>query len=141
MTNEWKKKNKKHIQDYQKGWYRQNKKHVQDYQKEYYNNNKDKINKHRREYRQDNPNIRKAESLQRWYNITLEQHKQMYISQNGCCAICGKPVEYNKICTDHNHMNGQIRSLLCCKCNCGLHYIEDREYMKKALNYLEETKK
>ena len=109
-----------------------------EYQREYRKKNKDKINKRRKEWRKRNPEKRKAENLQRWYNITLEQHKQMYINQNGCCAICDKPVEYNKTYTDHSHINGQVRSLLCCRCNLGLHYIEDREYRNRALNYLKE---
>jgi hypothetical protein len=58
------------------------------------------------------------------YGITLEQHKDMYISQNGCCSICEFPVSYEDIKTDHNHKTGKVRSLLCQRCNIFVGYVE-----------------
>ena len=75
--------------------------------------------------------------LRRAYKLTLEQHKQIYIQQNGCCAICGKPIPYDKVHTDHNHLTGKVRELLCRYCNLGLAYIEDIEFLDSSVKYLE----
>lgn len=69
------------------------------------------------------------------YGLTLEQRKQMYIEQNGCCACCSVPVGYDKICTDHNHKTNQVRGLLCYGCNTLVGWVEHENY-KKALDYL-----
>ena len=69
------------------------------------------------------------------YGLTVEQHKQMYIDQNGCCLLCDKPVEYDKIHTDHNHVTNKVRGLLCCRCNLGMCFIDDINFMERAIEY------
>ena len=49
--------------------------------------------------------------------ITRQQYDSLMISQNGCCAICGKPPRKNSLYVDHCHSCGEIRSLLCVNCN------------------------
>jgi len=70
------------------------------------------------------------------YGLTPEQHEQMYINQNGCCAMCKTSIPYEDIKTDHNHKTGKVRELLCRRCNSGLGYIEDKEFVEKARQYL-----
>ena len=73
------------------------------------------------------------------YNISLEQYDELYIEQNGCCAICKKPEnELKKIlCVDHNHKTNKVRGLLCDKCNRGLGYFNDNIiFLNNAGNYL-----
>ena len=70
---------------------------------------------------------RRASRLKVNYGLTVEQHTAMYVVQNGCCAICGKPVEYDKIQTDHDHKTGKVRGLLCQSCNLALGVLEARE--------------
>jgi len=42
------------------------------------------------------------------------------------------------LAVDHNHVTGQIRSLLCMSCNQGLgNFQEDLQRLKKAVSYLE----
>ncbi len=75
--------------------------------------------------------------IKRDYGLTLVQHKQMYIDQNGCCAICKIPIAYNKVQTDHDHATGKVRGLLCTRCNSFLAAIDDKEFLEPALEYLE----
>lgn len=70
------------------------------------------------------------------YGLTPEQHKEIYVQQNGCCAVCGIIIEYNKIVTDHDHKTGKIRGLLCYKCNHFISAVEDNEFVRKARQYL-----
>lgn len=79
---------------------------------------------------------RTRERLKRHYNLTLKQHQQMYVEQNGCCAVCNSAVQYDKVTVDHNHQTGKVRCLLCHRCNLGLAYIEDKEFAKNAMEYL-----
>jgi len=79
----------------------------------------------------------KEGALKRAYNLTLKQHKQMYVDQNGCCKICKRPVPYDKIGVDHSHKTGKIRGLLCWHCNMFLGHLEKNlENLQNAMNYL-----
>lgn len=79
----------------------------------------------------------KEYALKHKYGITLEQHKQMYAEQDGCCAICGILVQYSKIHTDHDHQTNKIRGLLCHGCNIALGMVkEDIVVLEKMKQYL-----
>ena len=74
--------------------------------------------------------------IKRKYGMTPKQHKQMYLDQNGCCKLCSKPVEYNKLHTDHDHATGNIRGLLCISCNLGVSFIDNTEWLQRAIEYV-----
>ncbi len=105
--------------------------------REYHGKNRNEINRRNKEWRRSN--LKRCRRLQReyrktkhgqevyrqWhlkhkYGITLEQHEQIYLDQNGCCALCDEPVAYDKAVTDHDHKTGKVRGLLCQRCNLGL---------------------
>jgi hypothetical protein len=71
---------------------------------------------------------------QGWYTTQYEK-------QNGSCAICygqqeGKPKDF---AIDHNHSTGQIRGLLCNRCNTSIgKFKEDPEILLNAIKYLKE---
>lgn len=84
---------------------------------------------------------RRKSQLKQRYNLTPEQHKKLYLIQNGCCIICNKPIEYNKIQVDHNHKTGKIRGLICFTCNVLLGYLERMKndgFIEKAEKYLKD---
>jgi len=62
------------------------------------------------------------------YGITLNQYYQMFRDQKGLCAICHNPETRIDLKTgqsillrvDHDHKTGDVRSLLCNKCNIAL---------------------
>lgn len=71
------------------------------------------------------------------YGMTLRQYEILLGAQLGGCAVCGKPPTGTKpLAVDHNHKTGEVRGLLCSRCNCGLGYIEHSDWLAKAVNYL-----
>lgn len=54
------------------------------------------------------------------------------------CAICNKPREAfkNSLSVDHNHQSGQIRGLLCYRCNKFRVGRQTLETCREVLNYL-----
>ena len=75
-------------------------------------------------------------NIEYYYGLNKKQHEQLYLKQNGCCAICKKSTPYNEMQTDHNHITGIARGLLCRRCNPLLAGIEDRGFLEVALEYL-----
>ena len=69
------------------------------------------------------------------YGITQEQFDGMVLAQNGRCAICKKAPKVFSI--DHCHSNGQVRGLLCNKCNVAIGLLnDDTEVIASAARYL-----
>jgi hypothetical protein len=74
------------------------------------------------------------------YGIGPEDYDEMFINQQGCCAICNKHQLdlKRKLSVDHNHSTGIVRGLLCDECNLGLGKFRDSVGMlKDAILYLE----
>jgi len=74
------------------------------------------------------------------YNLTQGQWQTLFDKQNGCCAICERPVQNTLrgyLHVDHDHKTGRIRGLLCTQCNTGLGQLGDTyEQVQKAADYL-----
>lgn len=72
------------------------------------------------------------------FGLSLNNYNQMYVNQNGLCAICkGNPKGYATLSIDHNHLTGKVRGLLCITCNSGIGFFKDNiDFLKKALDYL-----
>jgi hypothetical protein len=71
----------------------------------------------------------------------------MLIEQNYLCAICGNPEtrmfkgKITKLAIDHCHKTGEVRGLLCHKCNSILGYANDSiELLANAIKYLSKDK-
>ena len=86
--------------------------------------------------------------LKKKYGITLDQYQELWDKQAGLCYICGlaervndrtgKVREYLSI--DHNHVTGEIRSLLCHHCNTALgHVNENSAILQRMLEYVTNT--
>lgn len=73
------------------------------------------------------------------YGLASEDYDNLVAKQQGRCAICGKHYTETKkpLIIDHCHTTGKVRGLLCYKCNTGLHYVENRSWLEKAVKYLE----
>ncbi len=109
-------------------------------------NNRHRINYLRQKRRKANPEKekekRRNEKLRCYYNISPDDYSRLLAIQNGCCAICGSTHHYgNKKSShfqiDHDHTTGDVRGLLCAKCNRGLGLLGDSESsILKVLNYL-----
>lgn len=73
------------------------------------------------------------------YKITLAKWLSMLIQQNNCCKICGTTEPRGKNWhTDHNHVTGKVRGILCGWCNTALgKFQENPLILKEAIKYLE----
>jgi hypothetical protein len=77
-------------------------------------------------------------SLKHRYGISIKEYNEMMDRQNGFCAICGIHKDYlnYRLFVDHNHRTGEIRGLLCPKCNAGLgSFKDDVKLLEKAIQY------
>jgi len=81
--------------------------------------------------------------LLKTYGISSEDFENLLKSQNNCCAICNinqyelKDRKKKFLCVDHCHESGNIRGLLCDKCNRGIGLLgDDVSNLKSAVNYL-----
>ena len=78
-----------------------------------------------------------ADHLRRTYGITVEEHDRLLAQQDGKCAVCG---DDNPTHTDHDHVSGKVRGLLCGRCNLGIGlFLDDPVRMEAAMEYLERT--
>ena len=98
--------------------------------------------KYNREYAA-RPKIRvlaRARALLRRYGLGSGEFEKLLAKQNGVCAICKLPAgkESNGLLhVDHCHRTGQVRGLLCIKCNTGIGKLgDDAARLITAAQYL-----
>jgi hypothetical protein len=83
--------------------------------------------------------LRVKSYLKRTYGLTIEQYNQMFVDQQGLCAICGVNI---KLVVDHCHDTQEVRGLVCSNCNSGLGFFKDNvDVLVSAINYLKRFKK
>jgi len=71
--------------------------------------------------------------LKNLYGITFDEYNAIFEKQNGGCKICGKKLlNGRQLDTDHDHKTGEVRGLLCSKCNRGLGCFEDNPNLLEA---------
>ena len=70
----------------------------------------------------------KKHDLKRHYNLTVEEWNELFAEQGYACAACGSPTSgrnNGQWCTDHNHVTGQVRGILCNGCNMAAGHLKD----------------
>lgn len=94
------------------------------------------------------PTRRHRDHRQFWlklYGLTQESYAEMLEAQNHVCAICLQPERFidsrtgepRRLSVDHDHVTGQVRGLLCGRCNRTLgHMNEDIDSFLRAVEYL-----
>jgi len=76
----------------------------------------------------------REQHLKRTFGLTEAQLTAMIDEQGGLCAICrtDKPIH-----TDHDHVTGEVRGVLCGPCNMGLgQFRDDQRRLNAAIAYL-----
>jgi hypothetical protein len=58
--------------------------------------------------------------IARQYGITADQYLELLELQDGRCAICLTRPRNRRLAVDHDHDTGEIRGLLCTRCNHGI---------------------
>lgn len=87
---------------------------------------------------------KRCTNLYRNFKINARDYDIMFNNQKGRCAICETDTSHNhqngnvtKLAVDHCHTTGEIRGLLCSKCNRGIGYLQDNiNNLKNAVKYL-----
>lgn len=154
----------KNIQDFEKNkrrckkcrnlqanrWYKENNERMKEQARERYKKdpkkylernkkslNKEKKSEYMKEWHKANKDKVKDYYYKKLYGISISDFDSIYEKQNGGCAICREKKNKKDLCVDHNHESGEVRGLLCGKCNFGLGQFQDNiSILKKAILYL-----
>lgn len=81
------------------------------------------------------------------YGMTVEQHGRLFAQQDGLCAICRDPLRSRKtgahgsgLVIDHHHGSGQVRALLCSRCNAAIGLMnENSDWLRRAARYVDKS--
>lgn len=109
---------------------------------------KDKAKIYQKIMRDKDPERFAEYDRKRSFGLSKKDYKVMLSEQNGVCAICGfsETVRTNtnklmNLAVDHCHKTGEIRGLLCSKCNMALGgFNDDVSTLKSAIEYLNKHK-
>lgn len=72
------------------------------------------------------------------YKIKATEYANMFRCQEGKCAICGETTPGDNLHIDHNHETGDVRGLLCMKCNTLIGLAREKtSVLQEAISYLE----
>ena len=76
------------------------------------------------------------------YGLTPEQWDTLFAKQGHACAICRSPNPNGpNWATDHDHLTGKVRGILCSRCNTGIGQLqESHTLLRLAAEYLEAGK-
>ena len=87
-----------------------------------------------------NPICRECRQIHRKFlRDAKNDYDQLFVRQNGSCAICGVTSEETSrgLVIDHNHETMSVRGLLCFPCNSGLAFFkESSTTLAMAIEYL-----
>jgi hypothetical protein len=127
---------------------------AREYGKKYRDRNKDKLAEQRRQNRLNNLEQYQDKEKQRYaarkgklrekqlndlYGITSQEYTFLLQQQNNKCACCG--VDQGDVASfnvDHDHSNGDVRGLLCRRCNLGIGQLGDKvDGLLAAIAYLQ----
>ena len=106
------------------------------YHKEYKQKNRDKVNANMRRWISENRDSVSGYMLKGRYGISKKEYDVLFLSQNGCCAICSshQSLFKKRLHVDHCHETGSIRGLLCVNCNTAIgHFKEDYLLIEEAI--------
>jgi len=107
----------------------------------------EKTNEYLIRRRQENPEVYKNAELKKNFGITLEDYNKKLKAQNYVCAICEeleKAIHHvsgkiKSLAVDHCHKTGEVRGLLCQRCNRTLGKLKDSiDLLDKMKVYLNE---
>jgi|ERR1051326_611336 hypothetical protein len=89
-----------------------------------------------------------AMNLKRLYGMSLEEYESRAAGQRGLCLICSSPptnrimgrrpridqrLSTARLVVDHNHISGNVRGLLCHRCNTVVGFVESQGGLNEDL--------
>jgi hypothetical protein len=97
-----------------------------------------RLAKNRQKYRENPEPWKKRQrksDLKRFYGLTEERFAEMLAETGGYCPICEHAMTPPAV--DHDHETGEVRGLLCRRCNSALGMLRDDPItIERAANYL-----
>jgi len=99
----------------------------------------DKENKYAAYCKPCTKSYNRSRRLEVIYGLTQEEFDFLMLCQDYRCAICGGKPRKHMLSVDHDHKTGEVRGLLCSRCNHKLlgSANDDAERLRKAADYLE----
>lgn len=91
---------------------------------------------HHREFRKTSRKKAADRRVEKVYGLTSEQFRLLWESQGRRCAICWRPVRVRRPCVDHDHETGEVRGLLCRRCNYDVLGFYGVDSLLRAARYL-----
>lgn len=87
----------------------------------------------------------RANHLKRTFGISEAEYNEMLKRQNDVCAICGEAEMVRqksrsgkiRLAVDHDHSTGNVRGLLCRRCNSGVAFLDKPGWLIAASRYLQ----
>jgi hypothetical protein len=120
-------------------WYEANRQRAIDAAREWQRRNPERYRETQERYNARRKSEYRADHLRRNFGFTLEEYDAILAAQDGRCGICGdEPAPGQFLHVDHDHESGDVRGLLCVRCNngCG-QFRENPQLLMKALDYVE----
>lgn len=99
----------------------------------------------RRERRKANPEkyreLDRHRQVARDYGLTPDEYESMLSESDNKCQICKcAPSPTKSLAIDHCHSTGNVRGLLCDKCNRGIGmFNDDTDLLQRVIDYLKEN--
>lgn len=110
-------------------------------QRRYYAKSPEAVKANKQRWKDKNPGWARKALLKRQYDLTTEEWEVMFHEQGRKCAICkaSEPGHKSGWHTDHCHISGKVRGIICCHCNRGLGGAKDNiETLENMIDYLRE---
>lgn len=102
---------------------------------------RDDVKQQRHDYYESRKRKARDRALRKKFGITIDDYESLLALQNNVCAICGKIDKSKSLAVDHDHNTGQVRSLLCSRCNPAVGFLlEDFDLIEKVLEYVKKWK-
>lgn len=125
-------------------WRAENPEKYREQQRAWRAKNRERLNAQRREYHRGRSHslrgARWVARLKSEYGLTPQQYAEMLARQGDRCAICRAEKAgggFGSWHVDHDHNTGEVRGLLCNRCNMGLGlFRDDAATLEAAIQYL-----
>jgi len=79
-------------------------------------------------------------SIAQHYGLSKAAYELLVEAQGNRCKICGvQPTgshHFKRLHVDHNHITGEVRGLLCPKCNSTVGFVETHDNIDEVVAYL-----
>ena len=90
------------------------------------------------------PLDQEANGLARLYGLSRPAYDALVEAQGGRCKICGRTPSgqrnFKRLHVDHNHETGEVRGLLCPRCNVAVGFVESHENIEEVVDYLQHAR-